>query len=55
MGEVSASHLCMYSALAEVVAGAFGGKKDSKGPITENLSEASPEQFQARVSQLLSL
>jgi hypothetical protein len=39
--------------LAEVVAGAFGGKKGDKGPITEDLSSASPEHFQARVNQLL--
>lgn len=45
----------MYSALAEVVAGAFGGKKDEKGPITEDLSQASPEHFQHRVTQLLSI
>ena len=43
----------MYSALAEVVAGAFGGKKDEK--IHEDLSQATPEHFQHRMSQLLSI
>lgn len=56
MGEVSAVQLCTYSALAEVVAGAFGGKKgNSKPEITEDLSRASPEHFQARVASMLSM
>jgi hypothetical protein len=53
VGETTASHLCTYSALAEVVAGAFGGKKDGKGPITEDLSQATPEHFANRVNQML--
>ena len=57
MGFTTASHLSYYSALAEVVAGAFGGKSEGsdKGPITEDLSVLPPEQMAARVNQMLSL
>jgi len=45
----------MFTALAEVVAGALGGgKTDGKGPITEDLSNTTPEYFVQRVNQLLS-
>lgn len=47
--------MCLYTALAEVVSGAFGGKKDAKPQITEDLSEASPEHFAQRVGQMLSI
>jgi hypothetical protein len=55
VGETTASHLCIYTALAEVVAGAFGGKKGDKGPITEDLSQTSPEHFASRVTSMLSV
>jgi hypothetical protein len=54
VGETTASHLSFYSALVEVVAAAFGGKKDDKGPVTEDLSQSSPEHFAARVESMLS-
>jgi hypothetical protein len=55
VGEATASHLSFYTALVEVTAAAIGGKKESKGPITEDLSNATPAHFKARVGQLLSL
>lgn len=57
MGETTASHLSFYTSLVEVASLALGGGKDknSPGPITEDLSGAPPEHFQARMSQLLSL
>lgn len=55
MGEATASHLSFYSSLVEVASMALGGKKDAPGPITEDLSQAPPEHFQARMAQMLSL
>lgn len=57
MGFTTASHLSFYSALVEVAAAALGGdkNKNGSGPITEDLSEASPEHFAARVGQMLSI
>ena len=54
MAETTASHLSFYTSLVEVAAAALGGKDGGPGPITEDLSGASPEHFQARVAQLLS-
>jgi len=55
VGETTASHLSFYSALVEVVAAAFGGKDGNKAPVTEDLSEATPEQFASRFMQLMSV
>lgn len=59
MGETTASHLSFYTSLVEVAAAALGGKNEdsspTKGPVTEDLSGASPEHFQARLTELLSL
>lgn len=56
MGETTASHLSIFTAMVEVVSAAFGGGgKGSKPAVTEDLSQASPEQFASRVNQLLSV
>lgn len=53
VGETYASHMTQFTVIAEVVSGAFGGdKKDKKNVPTENISEASPEVWQNRMSQL---
>ena len=52
VGETYASHMTQFTVIAEVVSGAFGGKKDKKP--TEDISKASPEEWQARMSQLFS-
>jgi len=57
MGEIQSSHMTMFTTLAEVVSGAFGGKKDGKGakaPITEDLTKLDTSAYLARASQLLS-
>lgn len=59
MGQLVASHLAIYTSLAEIAAAALGGGEKSSnnpnGPITEDLSQATPEHFQARMSQLMSM
>lgn len=57
MGEVQASHMTMFTVIAEVVATAFGGKKSgnaAKGPITEDLTKLDPQAYVARATQLFS-
>lgn len=50
IGETYASHMTQFTVMAEILAGAFGGKKDKKP--TEDLSKESPEVWLARTSQL---
>jgi hypothetical protein len=52
IGETYASHMTQFTVIAEVVSGAFGGKKEDKKKPTEDISQASPEIWQARMSQL---
>ena len=56
VGEMTAISLSNYTSLVEVVSAALGGEKDGKGKpkITEDLSQASPEHFAARVTEMLS-
>jgi hypothetical protein len=51
----TASHLSHYTSLVEVAAAALGGGGKGADKVTqEDLSEAPPEMFQARVASLLS-
>lgn len=52
VGETYASHMTQFTVIAEVVAGAFGGKGDKKP--TEDLSKASPDEWLMRTNQLFS-
>jgi len=50
VGETYASHMTQFTVIAEVVAVAFGGKKDKKP--TEDLSKADPSEWLMRTNQL---
>ena len=52
VGHASAVQLSNYTALAQVASAALGGGKDSKPEITQDLSNASPEEFIARVNAM---
>jgi hypothetical protein len=61
VGEVSASHMTLFTAVAEVASAVFGngketprGAPETRGDITENLAGADPAAFKARVNQLFS-
>lgn len=54
VGYTTASHMSIYSAFIEVASAALGGEKKAN-PITEDLSNATPDQFIARVAQLASM
>jgi hypothetical protein len=57
MGEVQATHMTMFTVIAEVVSVAFGGKQSespSQGPITEDLTKLDSTAYVQRVNQLFS-
>lgn len=60
MSEIQASHMTMFTVMAEIVSSAFG-KADKQKPspiaredITEDLTQLDPQQYVSRVTQLFS-
>lgn len=54
MGYETASHMALFTSVAEVIGGVLGGK-DEKPKPKEDLTRLAPEQYSNRLEQLMSL